>query len=184
MATEPIKIVALGDSLTEGYGIEQNKAYPALLEKALKKKGHKVKVYNAGISGSTTASAPKRIKWFLKLKPKVLILALGANDGLRGVPIESTKKNLKDTIELAKAQGIKVLLTGMMLPTNYGEKYRTEFKKIFPALAKETGVKLMPFLLKDVATKKELNLSDGIHPNEKGHELMLKNILPEVEALL
>jgi acyl-CoA thioesterase-1 len=183
-AKEPIKIVALGDSLTEGYGIEKQDAYPALLEKALKKKGHNVKVYNAGISGSTTASAPKRLKWFLKLKPQIIFLALGANDGLRGVPIESTRKNLKTTIEMAKKENIKVLLAGMMLPTNYGEKYRKSFQKLFPSLAKETGVQLMPFLLKDVATKKELNLADGIHPNEEGHKVMLKNILPEIEKLL
>ena len=183
-AEEPIKIVALGDSLTEGYGIDQKDAYPALLEAALNKKGKKVKVYNAGISGSTTASAPKRLKWFLKLKPQILILALGANDGLRGVPIESTRANLKETIEMAQKQNIKVLLTGMMLPSNYGKKYTDDFRKLFPALAKEMKIKLMPFLLKDVATIKELNLADGIHPNEKGHEIMVKNILPEVEALL
>lgn len=165
-------IVTLGDSLTEGYGIEKDQAYPALVEKKLLKKGYPVKIYNAGISGSTTASAPSRLKWLLKSKPQIVFLALGANDGLRGISIETTKQNLKNTIQLAKEANVKVWLAGMKLPPNYGEAYTSKFEKMFQEIAKEENIPLLPFLLEGVAGQVTLNQPDGIHPNEKGHQMM------------
>lgn len=171
-------IVALGDSLTEGYGIEKDKAYPALLQKMLHDTGHpEVVVKNAGISGSTTASATSRLKWFLKNKPDVIFLALGANDGLRGVPLAATKKNLKATITLAKKNHLRVWLAGMKMPPNYGEKYTSGFSKMFKEIASKENVPLLPFLLDGVAGHPELNQVDGLHPNEDGHRIIAKKVL-------
>lgn len=164
------QLVALGDSLTEGYGIEKEKAYPALVEKKLLDKGYKIKIFNAGISGSTTASAPSRLKWLLKSKPNIIFIALGANDGLRGIAIETTKQNLKDAIQIAKKANIKVWLAGMKLPPNYGASYTSKFEATFQEIAKEEDIPLLPFLLEGVAGHAELNQPDGIHPNEKGHQ--------------
>ncbi len=170
------KILIVGDSLTAGYGVSKEAAYPSQLQKLLEKDHPEVKVIGAGSSGSTSASAISRLKWHLKAKPTHLVLALGANDGLRGVKLESTKKNLSEAIDLAKEKGIKVYLAGMLLPTNYGKKYRTEFKSLFKDLAKEKGVKFIPFLLKGVGGRPELNLADGIHPNEKGHKIVAQTV--------
>jgi acyl-CoA thioesterase-1 len=171
-----LSIIALGDSLTEGYGIEKENAYPTLVEEMLKKSGKNVRIINAGISGSTSASAPSRLRWLLTSQPDILFLALGANDGLRGVSIETTKKNLKDTIREAKKAKMKVWLAGMRLPPNYGKKYTQDFEQMFKALAKEENVPLLPFLLEGVAGQKELNQPDAIHPNEKGHQIMAKMV--------
>jgi acyl-CoA thioesterase I len=165
-------IVTLGDSLTEGYGIEKDKAYPALVEKKLLEKGYSVKIFNAGISGSTTASAPSRLKWLLKSKPHIVFIALGANDGLRGVTIETTKQNLKNTIQIAKNAQVKIWLAGMKLPPNYGKTYTAQFETMFQEIAKEEDIPLLPFLLEEVAGQVTLNQPDGIHPNEKGHQIM------------
>jgi acyl-CoA thioesterase-1 len=168
--TKPTVIVALGDSLTEGYGIEKEKAYPTLVEKKLNAAGFNVKVINAGISGSTTASAPSRLKWLLQSSPQILFLALGANDGLRGVDVNTTKKNLLDTIHLAKEHHIKVWLAGMKMPPNYGKKYTADFEKMFADVAKEEKVPFLPFLLEGVAAVPGLSQNDGVHPNVAGHE--------------
>lgn len=170
-------IVFLGDSLTEGYQLAKEEAYPALVERALKKSGKDVKVINGGVSGATSASGPKRLDWYLKAKPDILVLALGANDGLRGLKILETEKNLSLVVEKAKEQGITVILAGMKMPTNMGESYRKDFEKIFPAIAKKYKIKLIPFLLEGVGGKPEFNLPDGIHPNPKGHEIMAKLVL-------
>ncbi|MBY0314685.1 MAG: arylesterase [Bdellovibrionales bacterium] len=177
-------IVALGDSLTEGYGIAMEKAYPAILEQKLKTAKKDVKVINAGSSGSTSASAESRLLWQLKSKPDILILALGANDGLRGLPPKSTYENLAKAIELAQKNKLKVILTGMMMPQNYGDDYRKQYAATFTDLAQKYKVTLMPFLLEGVAMKKELNLADGIHPNEKGHEVIAERMLPIVQKEL
>lgn len=177
-------VIALGDSLTDGYGIEKSAAFPALLETALKPKFPDLKIINAGISGSTSSGAAGRLKWFLKSKPDVLILSLGANDGLRGVDLKVTKSNLRETIKMAQDSKIKVLLAGMLLPPNYGEKYRKDFSQMYQDLAKEFKVTLYPFLLQDVALKPELNLADHIHPNEAGHKIIAKNLAPVLETLL
>lgn len=177
-------IVFIGDSLTEGYQLSKEEAYPYLIEKELKKKKPEIKVINGGVSGATTASGPKRLDWYLKSKPDIIVLALGANDGLRGLKISETEKNLEKVVEKAQSQGIKVVLAGMKMPTNYGEAYRKEFESIFPRLAKKHKLKLVPFLLENVGGKIELNLSDGIHPNARGHEVMAKTVLKVLETEL
>lgn len=183
-ASDSKKIVVLGDSIADGFGVSKEQAYPAVLEDLLRKRGIQVTVVNAGISGSTTASALSRLKWQLRDKPHLLILELGGNDGLRGVAVSASKKNLSDTIELAKQNGIRVLIAGMKLPQNYGEKYRAEFESMFRELAQKHLVGLVPFLLEGVGGKPEYNLPDGIHPNEKGHALIGAHLLPFVEKEL
>jgi acyl-CoA thioesterase I len=172
------KILFLGDSLTEGYGVQKSDSYPSQLQLLLNKKGLKVVVINAGSSGSTTASGPSRLRWHLKSAPKILVLALGGNDGLRGVKLESTKINLEKTITMAKGKGIRVILGGMKLPHNYGSEYRKKFENLFQTLASKHKVLFIPFMLKDVGGINSLNLPDGIHPNEKGHKIIARNILP------
>ncbi|EQC51376.1 arylesterase [Bacteriovorax sp. DB6_IX] len=170
------KILIIGDSLTEGYGISKKDAYPTLLEKLLNQKKQKYKVINAGSSGSTSASANSRLRWHLRSKPQTLILALGANDGLRGINPKATKENLQKAITLAKKNKVRVILAGMQMPYNYGEDYRKNYSQAFKELVKENKLTFIPFLLKGVGGKKELNISDGIHPNEKGHKIIAKNL--------
>lgn len=170
-------LVFLGDSLTEGYGIDPDKAYPRLVEEKFHQSGRKeIKCINAGISGSTTASASSRLEWFFKAKPSHLIIALGANDGRRGVKVAESKKNLKAIIGKAQKAELSVFLAEMKLPYNYGEKYRQEFEKMYQELAKEFKIEMIPFILQNVATKKELNLADTIHPNEKGHAVIAQEV--------
>ncbi|WP_372651379.1 arylesterase [Halobacteriovorax sp.] len=178
------KILFIGDSLTEGYGISKEKSYPYLLKDLLlSKHDTKVEIINGSVSGSTTASGLSRLKWFLRSKPEVLILALGANDGLRGIELGSSKKNLASIISLAKEKKMKVILAGMQMPPNYGADYTKKFRDMFLELKKEYKITLIPFLLEGVAAKKELNLSDGIHPNELGHKKMAENLLPYFRSL-
>ena len=171
------RVLFLGDSLTEGYGVEKKAAFPHQLEVLLKQKNKVIEVVNAGSSGSTSASALSRLKWHLKKKPDVLFLALGANDGLRGVKASVIKMNLDETIKLAQENEIKVVLAGMKLPINFGKTYIKNFEDVFVKLAKEYQLTFIPFLLKDVGTRKDLNLADGIHPNEKGHVKIAQNIV-------
>jgi len=181
---EPYHILFLGDSLTEGYGVPTEKAYPVIVKKKLESKlGKTVEIFNLGISGSTTSSGLMRLKWITgQKKINLMLLALGANDGLRGIPLEKSRKNLVDIINFAKEKKIKLILAGMKIPPNYGEDYRSGFEKIFKDLAKNHNLTFLPFLLKDVAGVKTLNLPDGIHPNDKGHEIIAEkvfNILKE-----
>lgn len=171
--TAPKKIVIIGDSLSEGYGVAKEKAYPALLEKKL---GSGYTVINAGISGSTSASAPSRMAWQLKNKPHLILLALGANDGLRGLPVKAMEENLGKALADAKKAGVKVVLAGMRLPPNYGEAYVKDFAAAFGRIAAKHSVPLLPFILKDVGGVTKLNLADGIHPNEKGHEIVAETV--------
>lgn len=177
------RIVFLGDSLTEGYGVKKENSYPAIIEKKLKEQGYKVNFTNASVSGSTSASLMSRLKWQLKNKPDIVLIALGANDGLRGFKIDVIKKNLSEAIELARKNNIKVLLAGMQMPPNYGKTYTKKFKQIFPDLAKKYDVKLIPFLLQGVAGDKSMNQSDGIHPNEEGHKKMAQTVLPYLKEV-
>jgi len=177
-------IVFLGDSLTEGYQLSREEAYPAIIEEKLKKDHPDLKIINAGVSGATSASGPKRLDWYLKAKPDILVLALGANDGLRGLKLKETENNLSLVIEKSQSRGIKVLLVGMKMPTNYGKAYRKEFEDVFLKLSKKYNVKLVPFLLEGVGGKPELNLPDGIHPNPKGHKIMAENILKILKSEL
>ena len=184
-SAKELKILALGDSLTEGYGVEKEEAYPFLLEEALREKGHKsLKVINAGISGSTTASARSRLKWYLRAKPAIMILALGGNDGLRGLSVENMKKKLGETIELARSKNIRVLLAGMQMPLNYGPVYTTAFKNAFFELSEKYRIPMIPFLLKDVGGVQEHNLEDGIHPNPEGHRIVMGNVLEHLLPML
>lgn len=177
-------ILFLGDSLTEGYQLSKEEAYPALIEKELKKNNKDIKVINGGVSGATSASGMKRMDWYLKAKPDILVLALGANDGLRGLKVTETEKNLSQVIEKAQGRGISVILAGMKMPTNMGEAYRSQFENIFPKIAKKYSIKLIPFILEGVGGVPKYNLPDGIHPNAKGHEIMAKTILKVLETEL
>ena len=179
------KVVILGDSLTEGFGVEKSESFPSRLQLLLEEKKLKVKIVNAGSSGSTSASALSRLKWLLKSKPQILVLALGGNDGLRGIKTKATEKNLQKTIDLAHANKLKVVLSGMRIPRNYGKDYETKFTQAFSKLAKKNKeVIFQPFLLKGVGGEKSLNLPDGIHPNPKGHKKIAENLLPFIlEAL-
>ncbi len=177
-------IVCLGDSLTEGYGLAPERAYPSLVERMLRERGHSVRVVNAGISGSTSASAVSRLRWQLRSRPEIVVIALGGNDGLRGVDVATTRANLSAAIELAKKSGARVLLAGMKMPPNYGPEYTAAFEAIFPALAAQHGVALLPFLLEGVAADPALNLPDGIHPNERGAEVVARNVLAALVPML
>lgn len=175
-ATETKTLTIIGDSLTEGYGIAKEQAYPALLEKKLKQHGLKWKVINSGVSGSTSASAPGRVKWALKSKPEAIVLALGANDGLRGLKLDQLEKNLKKAIQLAKKEKVLIYFVGILMPPNYGNQYAKDFSKVFPKIAKEEKIDFLPFLLEGVAANPKLNLADGIHPNEEGHKIIAETV--------
>ncbi len=165
-------LVIIGDSLTEGLGVKTEEAFPHLIQLKVQADGKNWKILNQGISGSTSASAPSRARWVLKNTPEIAVLALGANDGLRGFTPTSTEKNLDQAIQLLKDAKVKVILAGMQMPPNYKGKNRDEFEKIYPKLAKKHQIKLIPFLLEKVAGVSDLNQRDGIHPNAKGHAIM------------
>jgi acyl-CoA thioesterase-1 len=179
-------ILMLGDSLTAGYGIDKQKAFPALIEKALQSEGLKdLKVINGGVDGDTTAGGLARLAWLMKTKkPSHILVCLGGNDGLRGLKLEQSQKNLSEIIKRAKDQKLPVLLMGMQIPPNYGPEYTKAFRSMYPELATEHKVPIMPFLLEGVAGEAKYNLPDMIHPNEAGHEIIAKNLLPYVKALL
>lgn len=183
---EKKKIIFLGDSLTEGYGVDINSTYTHLLQEHFDKENIPWKVINAGISGSTTASAKGRIKWLLKdkNKPAIIVIALGANDGLRGQKIDSIKANLSEAVDMIKKENIQVVISEIMVPPNYGKEYSDNFKKIFPQISKEKKITLMPFILKDVAGKADLNIADGIHPNEKGHKIVYEQVFKFIKPFL
>lgn len=185
-ARAQIRVLCLGDSLTEGYMLTKEQAWPAVVESQLKAKGYKVELINAGTSGSTSASGPARLKWHLRGKDKadVLLLALGANDGLRGLELAAAKKNLVATVRLAKEAGMSVLLAGMRIPPNYGADYSDKFHKMFAEIAAEEKTALLPFLLDGVGGEASLNLPDGIHPNEKGYKIVAQNVLVHLEPLV
>lgn len=178
-------LVIVGDSLTEGYGVTRDKAYPALLEQKLNSgSSKKWKVINAGISGSTSASGLSRLKWQLKSKPDVILIALGANDGLRGTKPEVTEKNLSEMIEAVQKEKIPVILAGMQMPPNYGPGFTKKYAEIFPDLAKKYKIHLVPFMLEGVAGDPKLNLADGIHPNEKGYEIIAETFYKSIKGIL
>lgn len=177
----PLIMAVIGDSLVDGYGLPKSKLFPALIEEKLKQHFNQAsEVINSGIDGSTTASALSRLKWIEKRHPQVIMIVLGGNDGLRGLPLKDSQKNLAETIEYAQSKNIKVILAGMKLPTNYGAEYRNQFEKLYQELAEKYQLIFIPFVLKDVATVKELNLPDGIHPNEKGHQKVADLVYPYV----
>ena len=170
-------ILFLGDSLTEGLGVSKQSAYPNLVQNLIQTKLNKnIKAINAGVSGSTTNDGLSRLKWYLKRKPDIIFIALGANDGLRGLDLKQSQKNLEEIIKHALKSKAKVLLAGMLIPPNYGPKYSQDFKKMYENIQSKYNLKFMPFLLKDVAGVQKLNQADGIHPNEKGHEIIANEV--------
>ncbi len=180
----PVTIVALGDSLTAGYGLGPAEAFPVRLEAALKAKGHAVTVQNAGVSGDTSAGGLERLDWAVGEGVDAVILELGANDALRGIDPAVTRRNLDTIIGRLKERGITVLLTGMLAPPNMGSAFAAAFNPIFPELAAKHGVLFDPFFLEGVAADAALNLSDGMHPNARGVEAVVRRILPKVEELI
>jgi len=182
----PKSILFFGDSLSAGYGLTPEEAFPALIEKQLNNNSKKVKVVNAGLSGETSAGGLSRIDWILKQPIDIFVLELGGNDGLRGLPIDQTRKNLQGIIDKVKSKypNCKIVMAGMMVPPNMGKEYTEEFKKIYPELASKNKATLIPFLLDGVGGIEKLNQPDGIHPNAEGHQKIANNLTPVFTKLL
>jgi len=178
------RIVVLGDSLTAGLGIAPSEAYPALLQERIDGEGLKYEVVNAGVSGDTSAGGLRRLDWALDGQVKVLIVALGGNDGLRGLPVEELGHNLAAIIERARSRGIDVILAGMEAPTNFGSSYTTAFHQVYPDLARRYQVALVPFLLEGVAGIESLNQRDGIHPTPEGAKRIADNVWTVLRPML
>jgi acyl-CoA thioesterase I len=177
-------IVVLGDSLTAGLGVAADEAWPALLEARLRREGYSYRVVNAGVSGDTSAGGLRRVDWVLRNRPQVAVVALGANDGLRGLDTDAMERNLLAIVGRLQASGARVLVAGMRVPTNYGEAYTQAFRDVFPDVARRSNSALMPFLLDGVAADPRLNLPDGIHPNSAGHRVIAERVWPHLIALL
>lgn len=176
--TAPKIILFFGNSLTAGMGLDPEEAFPAVIQKKLDSLQFDYEVINAGLSGETTASGKNRLNWVLNQKVDVFILELGANDGLRGIPLEETRNNLQAIITavLGKNPNTKIILAGMQIPPNMGKDYTTEFREIFPTLSEKNNTSLIPFLLEDVAGIPELNQGDGIHPTIEGQKIVANNV--------
>ena len=179
-------MLVIGDSLTKGYGLLEEQAYPALLEEKMKAAGISGSVRNGGVSGDTSAGALRRVRWLLKKKADVVILAVGGNDGLRGIDPDSTEKNIRDMIKVVRELNpeVKILIAGMIVPENMGKDFGAKFEAVFPAVAKSEKVALMPNLLADVAGVAEMNQADRIHPNEAGQKKIAENVWKEMAKLL
>ena len=179
------KIVAFGDSLTAGFGLTERESYPYLLQQQLTADGYDYEVINAGVSGETSLGGLERVDWVLEQEGvEILILELGANDLLRGLPVAKMKANLDRIIRKAKAKNVKVLLCGMLAPPTMGADYQRDYSSVFPDLATEHDLEYLPFLLENVALKRELNQADGIHPNAEGTKIMTENIYKELKPML
>ncbi|MDB5048386.1 MAG: lipolytic protein family [Fibrobacteres bacterium] len=183
-AQRTVKILILGDSLTEGLGVEKEDAFPAKLDGMLRKWRDGVQVVNGGSSGSTSASGLRRLKWYEKAKPDLVLLALGSNDGLRGVKVEETRKNVEAALLFCQSKHWQVVLAGLKVPPNYGAEYAGAFEKIYPELAAKYKVPIVKFLLEGVAGEPGMNQADGIHPNERGHERIAENLFRFFQPLL
>ena len=179
-------IVILGDSLAAGYGLDLTESFPALLQKKVDEAGLKFSVVNAGISGDTSAGGLRRIDWLLKRKVDALVLELGGNDGLRGIPVAATRTNLQAIIDRTKQKypQVQVIVAGMQMPSNMGVDYTAAFAKIFPDLAKANHASLVPFLLEGVGGKPELNLPDMIHPTAEGQKIVAENVWKVLKPVL
>ena len=175
-----ILIVAMGDSLTEGLGVDTADAYPAQLERKLRAGGYDVTVVNAGVSGETSSGALSRVDWVLRQKPDIVILATGGNDGLRGVETSVTEKNIDQIVQKTQDSGAVVVLAGMEMGQNMGTQYTSDFRAIYPEIAKQHNLILMPFFLEGVAAHPELNQADTIHPTAEGYKIVVDNLYPYV----
>ncbi|MCC6141184.1 MAG: arylesterase [Nitrospira sp.] len=178
------RIVAFGDSLTAGLGVAVDETYPAELQRRLDALGLRYRVVNAGVSGETTAGGLRRVPWILRSKPAIVILELGANDGLRGLRVEETKANLERIIQQLQQAGTQVVLAGMKLPPNYGNDYLTAFERLYPDLAARYRLPLIPFFLEGVAASNTLNQADGIHPTAQGYRAIVEMMLGRLRPLL
>ena len=183
---DPKIILCFGNSITAGYGLDPEQAYPEVLAGILREKGYNYKVVNAGLSGETSAGGLSRIDWVLRNKVDIFILELGANDGLRGLPLAQTKDNLESIIKkvLNKYPDTQIVIAGMMVPPNMGKDYSNEFIYIFNELATENNALLIPFLLDGIGGIPELNLPDGIHPNVEGHKIVAENVFKAIKEVL
>jgi acyl-CoA thioesterase-1 len=185
-AAEPKTVVFFGDSLTAGYGLDPDEAYPALIQRKLDAAGRAWRVVNAGLSGDTTAGGLRRLDWILRQKVDAIVIELGGNDGLRGIPVEVTRQNLEAMIERIRAKDprVTIVVAGMQLPTNMGPAYTEGFAALFPDVAQKHGVALIPFLLEGVGGIPELNLPDGIHPTAAGHRIVAETVWRVLDPLL
>ncbi len=177
-------ILALGDSLTAGYGVREEDSYPSRLQVILREKGYPHKVVNAGVSGDTSAGGLRRLDWVMRHKPKIVIVALGANDGLRGLPVDEMQSNLEKIIQRCQKTQVKVLLAGMKMLPNYGKEYTDAFHEVYRRLANKYGLPLIPFLLEGVAGKREYTREDGIHPLAEGYKIITHTVWKWLEPLL
>ena len=177
-------VLCFGDSLTAGLGVAPDEAYPALLGARLHAAGYRYRVVNAGVSGDTTAGGLRRVDWALRLTPDIVILALGANDGLRGQDLAGVRANLDQLVERFQRSGARVLLAGMRLPPNYGRPYAEDFRRMYAAVARNRGLPFMPFLLDGVGGNPRLNQPDGIHPTAAGHRVIVERLWPHLRPLL
>lgn len=183
MEERPV-ILAFGDSLTAGYGTPPEENYPARLQVMLDAAGYEYRVVNGGVSGDTTAGGLRRINWSLRLKPSIVILELGANDGLRGLPLDAMRSNLDGIIQRCNEANAQVLLAAMKIPPNYGEEYTTGFEQTFHRLAKKHELPLIPFFLENVAARRELTQDDGIHPTGEGYKIVAETVMAHLKPLL
>jgi acyl-CoA thioesterase-1 len=177
-------IVAFGDSLTAGLGVTPDESYPAQLQAKLRAEGYSYRVVNAGASGDTTAGGLRRVDWALKNKPDIVIVALGANDALRGQDLTSVRANLDGIVARFQKAGARVLLVGMEVPPNYGDRYAADFRRVYAEVARKRGAALMPFLLDGVAGNPRLNQGDGIHPTSEGYRIVVDRLWPHLAPLL
>jgi acyl-CoA thioesterase-1 len=183
---EKANILCFGNSLTAGYGLSKEKSWPMLIQEKINAQDLNYRVIQSGLSGETSAGGLSRIKWVLKEKIEIFILELGPNDGLRGLPVNHTKDNLQAIIDYVKSKNpnVKVLIAGMRVPPNMGPEYSDEFKQMFESLAEANNAELIPFFLIGVAGQKDLNLSDGIHPNEKGQKIVTETVWEYLKPML
>ncbi len=182
----PNRILFFGDSITAGHGIDENEAFPALIQQRVDSLGWNFEVVNGGLSGETSAGGLRRIDWMLRQSVDVFVLELGGNDGLRGVDLSTTKDNLQKIIDKVREKypDATIVLAGMQVPPNLGQEYTEEFREMYPELAEKNNTELVPFLLEDVGGNKELNQSDGIHPTAEGHKLLAQNVWEVLKPIL
>jgi acyl-CoA thioesterase-1 len=184
LAAEERVIVTFGDSLTAGLGVDAGRTYPALLGERLKREGYDYRVINAGVSGDTTAGGLRRVDWALRLKPEVVILELGVNDALRGQKLTGVRANLDELVSRFQAAGVRVLVAGMRLPPNYGDRYAEDFRRLYGDVARARNAPLMPFFLDGVGAVAHLNQADGIHPTAEGYAIVVDRLWPHLVPLL